>query len=77
MTRTEAEALAATALPCPFCGAKLIVHHEKSNTFNPDGEFELRHAPMTRYCVIGNIRNFSVDSEYDHKSWNSRTPKEQ
>lgn len=77
MTRTEAEALAKTALPCPFCGERLVVYHEKANSFNPEGEHELRHPRTLGICVLGNLPSLYITNT-DIDRWNHRTaPKEQ
>lgn len=69
MTRTEAEALAASALPCPFCGERLEVE-----AIDDDKTFILDH-PVVAECPITCEGRCFTKQALDR--WNRRTPKEQ
>lgn len=63
MTRAQAESLAARALPCPFCGERLVVYDDHHGSW-------VSHRDEPGPCIDSTVQLMDED---DLRRWNSRS----
>lgn len=66
MTQSEAESMLKQALPCPFCGEKLVIDCVHDNKI-----FVLKHSCDGPECV-SDYSSFEISDELELKLWNTR-----